>query len=137
MATVGSGQSADSLAHQFQTPVIPIASYIPQDASVLVYRRFISHFEPDEYETGWADESLSGKTDVFLGDWSQLIKIRVTGEEAQAFFEWISTNRWLKFRPGQAKQAVYCNDDGQVVGEGLPLCIAENDFIFTDGPGTA
>ena len=116
---------------------VPLAPFIPANPQINVYRRFINRFEPDEYETGWADESLSGKTDVFLGDWSQLIKVQVRGPEAQAFFEFISTNRWPNFRPGQAKQAVCCSDEGLVVGDGLVLCVAENDFIFTDGPGTA
>ena len=64
-----------------------------------------------------------------------MLKIRVKGPEAQAFFEFISTNCWPKFQPNQGKHAIFCRDDGSVVGEGVLLMLAKDDFIFTSVPG--
>ncbi|KAI8162584.1 Aminomethyltransferase [Colletotrichum sp. SAR 10_70] len=114
---------------------VPLAPAVPIDPTVNTWSRFGPTFEAYEY-SGWIDESISWKTDCYIGDWSPLLKARVKGPEAQAFFEFISTNRWPNFKPGQAKHAIFCQDNGCVVGEGLVLMLAKDDLIFTSGPGT-
>lgn len=117
------------------THTVHLSPAVPLDPKVNTWSRFGQVVEAYEY-TGWVDESVSWKTDCYIGDWSSLAKARVTGPEAKAFFEWMSTNCWPSFSPGQAKHAIFCQANGCVVGEGLVLMLAEDDFIFTSGPGT-
>lgn len=114
---------------------VSLGPAVPVDPTVNTWSRFGPTFEAYEY-SGWIDESVSWKTDCYIGDWSPLLKVRITGPEALAFFEFISTNRWPNFQPGQAKHAIFCQDNGCIVGEGLVLMINKNDLILTSGPGT-
>ncbi|KAF4996668.1 hypothetical protein FDECE_12346 [Fusarium decemcellulare] len=114
---------------------VPLAPAVPVDPTINTWSRFGPTFEAYEY-SGWIDESVSWKTDCYIGDWSPLLKVRVTGPEALSFFEYISTNHWPNFKPGQAKHAIFCQDNGCVVGDGLLLMLDKDDFLFTSGPGT-
>ncbi|ETS73686.1 hypothetical protein PFICI_14632 [Pestalotiopsis fici W106-1] len=118
------------------TSTIPTSEVVPMDFQVSTWRRFITKFEADEF-TGWIDESVSWKTDCYIGDWSQLLKTRIRGPEAKSFLEYISTNHWPTFTPGQAKHSIMCEDGGHVVGEGLILMLADDDFVFTSVPGVS
>ncbi|KAH7009577.1 glycine cleavage T protein [Ilyonectria destructans] len=117
-----------------KAPSVPITPMVPFDPSINTWTRFIGTFEPYEF-TNWVDESVSWKTDCFIGDWSPLFKIRVRGPEAQKFFEFISTNHWPNFKRGQAKHAIMCQDNGSVMGDGVLMMLGDDDFIFTSGPG--
>jgi glycine cleavage system aminomethyltransferase T len=97
--------------------------------------RFGQQFEPYEY-TDWIDESMSWKTHCYIGDWSPLMKLRIQGPEALDFFSGIIVNSVAKFDVGQAKHATLPNSDGKVMGEGILMRLAEDDFLFTSGPGS-
>ncbi|KAF4465112.1 glycine cleavage system T [Fusarium albosuccineum] len=107
---------------------------IPTDPSVNTWTRFITTFEASEF-TDWIDESVSWKSTCYIGDWSPLLKIRVRGPDSKMFFEYLSTNYWPNFKPGQAKHAIFCRDNGTVMGEGVVMMLADDDFIFTSVPG--
>ncbi|VUC34634.1 unnamed protein product [Clonostachys rosea] len=117
-----------------QTSMLPIAPNVPVDRTVTSWTRFINTFEASEF-TDWIDESTSWKTTCYIGDWSPLLKIRVRGPDSKAFFEYLSTNHWPNFEIGQAKQAIFCRENGTIVGEGLVMMLGQDDFIFTSVPG--
>lgn len=121
--------------HGDRSHALQLSPAVPLDLSINTWSRFGQVYEAYEY-TGWIDESISWKTDCYIGDWSSLAKARVTGPEAQAFFEYISTNQWPDFKPGQCKHAIFCQDNGCIVGDGLVLMLGKDDFLFTSGPGT-
>ncbi|KAH7075087.1 glycine cleavage T protein [Paraphoma chrysanthemicola] len=121
-------QSAEHASTISAAPMVPI------DPSVNTWTRFITTFEPSEYTT-WIDESVSWKTTCYIGDWSPLLKLRVRGPEAKAFFEYLSTNHWPDFRVHQAKHAIFCREDGKIVGEGVIMMLGHEDLIFTSVPG--
>ncbi|KAF5633160.1 glycine cleavage system T [Fusarium tjaetaba] len=127
--------SNDKKGAWYHADRITLTPAVPVDPIVDTFSRFGPLFEAYEY-TGWIDESLSWKTDCYIGDWSPLLKIRVKGPEALAYFEYISTNCWPNFKVGQAKHAIFCQDNGTIIGEGLVLKLAEDDYIFSSGPGT-
>jgi glycine cleavage system aminomethyltransferase T len=108
---------------------------VPYDPMTNTYTRFGAHFEPYEY-TGWVDESVSWKETCYIGDWSSLLKVRVKGPDALRFFSEISINSMAVFPVGRAKHAVFTNDDGKVMGEGILMRWAEDELFFTSGPGT-
>lgn len=113
---------------------LPLAPAIPPKTDIQTYGRFGATFEPDEY-SGWIDESMSWKDNCYIGDWSPLGKIVVSGRDALQFFSDISINSFQKFDIGQAKHAVFCNEAGKVMGEGILMRLAEERFLFTSGPG--
>ncbi|PSR75082.1 glycine cleavage T protein [Coniella lustricola] len=117
------------------TVSVPVNANVPIDYSVHEWSRFLGPFEANEF-TNWIDESLSWKKTCYIGDWSPLLKIRVTGPEAKAFFEYISTNHWPTFEAFTGKSAIFCRSkDGAIMGEGVLLKVAEDDYIFTSVPG--
>ncbi|KAK7398738.1 hypothetical protein QQX98_011882 [Neonectria punicea] len=113
-----------------ETSTLPIAPNVPADPTVTSWTRFIGTFEASEF-TDWIDESVSWKTTCYIGDWSPLLKIRVRGPDSKAFFEHLSTNHWPNFAIGQAKQAIFCRENGTIVGEGVVMMLGQDDFIFT------
>lgn len=121
---------------QKQTLPLPHAPAIPLARKVHTYTRFGTTFEPWEF-TDWIDESMSWKDTLYIGDWSPLAKMRVRGSEALEFFSSIAVNSFAKFDIGQAKHIILCNRAGKIMGEGVLMRLAEDDYLFTSGPGVA
>lgn len=117
------------------TPIsIPHVPEVPFDPVPISYTRFGMAFEPLEY-SGWIDECLSWKKTCFIGDWSPLFKLKIEGPGAIDFFSKITVNGYKKFDIGQAKHVIMCNSGGKLMGEGVLMRRAEQEFIFTSGPG--
>lgn len=112
------------------------AHALPVARDVHTYTQFGSTFEPWEY-SDWIDESMSWKDTLYIGDWSPLAKMRVKGRDALKFFSAISVNSFAKFDVGQAKHVIFCNHAGKIMGEGVLMKLAEEDYLFTSGPGVA
>lgn len=89
-------------------------------------------WEKMEY-TGWQDENLSWKQDCYIGDWSQMTEVRVTGPDALRFFSDYAVNSFTKFASRQAKHVIFCNMDGKVIGEGILIRFGEDDYEFQSG----
>jgi vanillate/3-O-methylgallate O-demethylase len=80
--------------------------------------------------TGWQDEQLSWKTSCYIGDWSFVPQIRVTGPDAVRLFSDLSVNSFAQSALGRAKHCIQCNDDGKVIAEGILLRHADDDLEF-------
>jgi len=120
-----------------KSPVIlPHAAAVPFARKVPTYTRFGTTYEPWEY-TDWIDESMSWKDTLYIGDWSPLEKIRVKGPDTLAFFSSIAVNSFAKFDVGQAKHIILCNRFGKIMGEGVLMRLADDEYLFTSGPGVA
>lgn len=88
--------------------------------------------------SGWIDESQSWKTNCYVGDWSFLDEFHVRGPEALKLFSDFCVNSFAKFAIGQAKHVICCNSGGKVIGEGVLMRFAEEEFEFQAlGPVTA
>jgi vanillate/3-O-methylgallate O-demethylase len=88
--------------------------------------------------SGWIDESQSWKTSCYIGDWSFLDEFHVRGPDALRLFSDLAVNSFAKFAIGQAKHVICCNSGGKVIGEGVLMRLAEEDFEFQAlGPVTA
>jgi glycine cleavage system aminomethyltransferase T len=88
---------------------------------------------PLEY-TGWQEEQMSWKTTCYIGDWSFVPQVRITGPDAVRLFQDLSINSFETFPVGRAKHCVMCNEDGKVVVEGILLRHGENDLEFEAVP---
>lgn len=115
---------------------LPLLPNTPVDPNVITYTRFLVGYEPYEFD-GWLAESESWKTACYLGDWSPLRKIRVKGPQALEFFSTLAVNSFEKFVVGQAKHVIFCSEGGWVIGEGILMREAQEQFLFTSGPGVA
>lgn len=82
-----------------------------------------------EYTT-WQDEQLSWKTSSYIGDWSWLDEFHIQGPDALRFLSDFAINSFASFAVGQAKHAVFCSDDGKVIGEGVLMRLGEEEFEF-------
>lgn len=107
---------------------------VPFDPTVETYTHFSGWYEAYEY-SDWIDESMSWKRTCYIGDWSGLVKLHVSGPDALRFFSDIAVNSFAKFDVGQAKHAAFCNEHGKLMGEGILMRLAEDEFRFTSGPG--
>lgn len=88
--------------------------------------------------SGWIDESQSWKTSCYVGDWSFLDELHVAGRDALKLFSDFCVNSFTKFAIGQAKHVICCNSGGKVIGEGVLMRSAEDEFEFQSlGPVTA
>lgn len=109
-----------------RVPTVPFDPYIPR------YSAFGGYYEPFEF-TGWVDESMSWKNHCYIGDWSPMPKIRVVGPDAVRFFSETTINSYANFEIGQAKHAVFCNEHGNIMGEGILVREREDSIYLTSG----
>ncbi|WP_407123276.1 aminomethyl transferase family protein [Bradyrhizobium sp. STM 3561] len=88
--------------------------------------------------TDWIDESESWKRGCYLGEWSFLDELHVSGPDALRLFSEFAVNSFAKFEIGQAKHIICCNHDGKIIGEGILMRLGADEFEFQAlGPVTA
>ncbi|KAF5645094.1 glycine cleavage system T [Fusarium sp. NRRL 52700] len=90
-----------------QQNAVPVAPRVPVDQSVNTWSRFITTFEASEF-TDWIDQSLLWKKTCYIGDWFPLLD--------------------LGFLPNQAKYAIFCRDNGAIIGEGVLMMLDRDNF---------
>ena len=87
-----------------------------------------------ESEYGWVEDAEAYHHTAVIGSWNMLARVKITGPDAEEFFQGIITNSWNNFEPGCVKHALCCNTDGKLVCNGLLIYLAEHEFIYTTGP---
>ena len=122
------------MASSNSSNAFPLSPALPLARSVPTYTRFGATFEPWEY-TDWIDESMSWKEALYIGDWTPLQKMHVKGPDAIPFFASIAVNSFAKFDIGQAKHVIFCNNAAKIMGEGVLMRLADEEVLFTSGPG--
>ncbi|WP_439031557.1 hypothetical protein [Gordonia terrae] len=90
---------------------------------------FTSRWGEPEY-TDWQDESMSWKTNCYIGDWSFMWERQYTGSQVLEFFSRYTVNSFAKFETGQSKHAIHTNEDGKVIHEGIFSRVGEDRFIL-------
>jgi glycine cleavage system aminomethyltransferase T len=87
---------------------------------------------PWEY-TNWMDEARSFHDSAYIGDWSGLVKIKISGPDALAFLTHIGTNDLSNFAIGRVKHFVQVNEHGKLASQGVLYRIREDEFLYTGG----
>ncbi|GAA1704466.1 aminomethyltransferase family protein [Microbacterium sediminicola] len=107
-----------------------------QDATAVssTHMRFGPMFLATEFTNTFAEARAHHDT-AYIGDWSPLAKIRVSGADALRFLSWLGMNDLSRFEIGQIKHHVQLDENGYVAMEGILLRVAEEAFIFTAGSG--
>jgi vanillate/3-O-methylgallate O-demethylase len=98
------------------------------------YMRFGPMFLATEF-TGTFAEARVHHDAAYIGDWSPLAKIRITGSDALRFLSWLGMNDLSRFEIGRIKHHVQLDENGYVAMEGILRRIAEEEFVFTAGSG--
>lgn len=80
--------------------------------------------------TNWLDEQMSWKETCYIGDWSFMPDLHVSGPDALDLWRTLTVNTMEDFPVGKAKHAVQCNRDGKVIGDGI-LCRVDEDSYRT------
>ncbi|HET6522871.1 glycine cleavage T C-terminal barrel domain-containing protein [Sphingopyxis sp.] len=108
-----------------------IAAQERQSSPFLMFK-FISEWIPYQY-TDFFEESQSFHDSAYLGDWSPLPKLKISGPDALDFLQYHTVNNLRSFRDMQIKHAIQLNEDGKVAGEGILYKTAEDEFRYMGG----
>ncbi|HEV7715823.1 MAG TPA: aminomethyltransferase family protein [Steroidobacteraceae bacterium] len=92
-----------------------------------LWHRWKDYTVPDAYfDVGLEYNALRNACTVF--DLSPIIKQRITGPDALAFMNRLTTRDVAKIRPAHVGYAVWCNDDGQVIDDGTIFHLTEGVY---------
>ncbi len=84
--------------------------------------------------TSWQDEQLSWKKTCYIGDWSFLWDVEVSGPDALRLFSDSGVNSIAQFAVGQAKHLVQCTTAGKVITDGVLMCMDDQRFRTQSSP---
>ena len=117
------GEGKEKFAH---------SPYVPYDPIVDHYEWAHGGYPfvvPWEY-TGWRDEQLSWKHTCYLhGGLNPSPTVKVTGKDALKCLADLCVNGFSNFEVSSGKHAIMCNEDGQVIADGVLLRTGEEEFI--------
>ena len=83
--------------------------------------------------TGWLDECSSISKTGYIGDWSWLCKVRITGPDAIRCIEQSTINGYRKFPVGRGRHIVSVLPNGKLIGDGIAFRERENQILCTGG----
>lgn len=88
--------------------------------------------------TNWIDEQRAWRETCCLADLThhQMDQI-IKGPDAIDLFSKLCVNSFAGFEVGKAKQAVMCNPDGKMIGDGILQYIGEDEFVLSGSPSPA
>lgn len=115
-------QSLDSELQSYDDPITMLRESAVLDEPTPGIRA-----RPREH-TNWMDEQLSWKDTCYIGDWSFMPDLHVTGPDALELFSDLTVNGFADFRVGQAKHAVQCTEDGKVIGDGILFRLSADEY---------
>ena len=88
-----------------------------------------SWLQPYEF-TGWRDEQLSSRKTCFIHAYLNPNNLyRYSGPDAKKYLSKYFTNSFEKFPIGSGKHGIACNEEGNVITDGVMLRTGENEFV--------
>jgi len=115
-------------------PLFSPAAGVQDRTATGTYGHFGQMLLPTEY-TSWVEETQAHVRSCYLGDWSPLHKIEVTGPQAADFLGWLGMRSPATFQVGRLVHHVQLDQQGRVASEGVLLRVAEEVFCYTAGSG--
>ena len=108
---------------------LPHSPYLPFDPQIAMYNASFGHLQPWEFN-GWKLETLSWKDGVYLhAGLNPPMPYRLTGPGALQLLKDACINGFGKFSIGCSKHAVMCNDQGNVMSDGMVLRLGDEEFL--------
>jgi glycine cleavage system aminomethyltransferase T len=96
------------------------------------FGRFAQILLPEEY-TGWGEESTAHVESCYIGDWTPLHKVRISGPQALGFLSRLGMRDLSRFGTGQIKHHVQLDENGWVASEGVLCRLGPEEFVYTAG----
>ena len=105
---------------------------IDPNSGIQHYSALHNVFVTHEY-TGWMDECNAITTTGYIGDWSWLCKMRITGPDVIACMEQSTINGYKKFPIGKGRHIVSVLPNGKIIGDGIAFRLGEDEILCTGG----
>jgi vanillate/3-O-methylgallate O-demethylase len=83
--------------------------------------------------TGWFEECLSWHETCYIGDWSYLNKMMLTGPDVIACLESSTIANYRNFKIGRGKHIISIRPDGKLLGDAIAFRKAEDKILCTGG----
>ena len=83
--------------------------------------------------TGWMDECNAIHTTGYIGDWSWLYKVRLTGPDVIKCLEVSTINGFQNFPIGKGRHIISVLPNGKMIGDGIAFREAEEQVLVTGG----
>ncbi|NLN51157.1 MAG: glycine cleavage system aminomethyltransferase GcvT [Acholeplasmataceae bacterium] len=100
-----------------------------------VFTEFGGFYMPVNFSEGIIAEHLAVRNDVGLFDVSHMGQIRIKGQEAEDFVNYVSTNNIKKCRSNQMQYQIVTQEDGGVVDDMMGYKFNENDLWLVCNAG--
>lgn len=108
---------------------IPHSPYFPFDENVSIYNTSFGQAMPWEY-AGWKQETLSWKEGVYLhAGLNPNFRCRLAGPDALQLLKDSCINYFGKFSIGCSKHGIMCNENGNIMADGLIWRLGEDEFV--------
>ena len=108
---------------------IPHSPYLPYDESVSMYNTAFVHLTPYTF-SNFQQESMSWKNTCYLhAGLNPAYPYSIKGEDALRLFKDSCVNTFEIFAIGSARHAIMCNEQGNIMADGLLLHIGEDEYI--------
>jgi len=90
---------------------------------------------PIQYPIGPAAEARACRNNVGLFDVSHMGQVRITGDDAFAYLQFVTTNDIAKLSPGQSQYSLLLTPDGGVVDDIIVYRFADREFLIVLNAG--
>ena len=107
---------------------LPHSPYVPFDDAVTEYNTAFGHLTPWQY-AGWKKETLSWKRSAYIhGNLNPASPYLLEGPGALQLLKDACINDFTRFSVGASKHAVMCNEQGNVMSDGIVMRTGEQRF---------
>lgn len=87
-------------------------------------------FEMPVWYKGIIQECLAVRNSVGVFDVSHMGRALISGEEAEAFLDYLTPNNVSALKPGMGHYSVMCNEEGGIVDDLVLLRLKEEEFLM-------
>jgi len=111
-----------------QPTLLPFTPVMPWHEDTLHLFKFGPVLTPFRY-TGWRDETTAWKDGSYLGTAISISPTyTVKGPDAKKFFMDHAVNNFQSLKVGGIRHTIMCNDEGQIIQDGVTMMIAEDEY---------
>jgi aminomethyltransferase len=87
------------------------------------------------YRSGTAQEVLACRHGIGLFDVSHMAEFHITGSQALAFLQYVTTNDVARLSPGKSQYSLLANEHGGVIDDIIVTNLAEDDYLVVANAG--
>lgn len=85
---------------------------------------------PNEY-SGWPQESVAHTRTCYIGDFTSIGKLLISGPDALKFLSSVGVNNLSRLEIGRIAHFIQVDNDGHIASEGVLLRLQEEEFFYS------